>query len=107
MLGVSRGWARVLLGGEQGQEVELKACDALVLPAGTGHCGVQASADFEVVAGYPPEQRYDLLRPDARNHDAARERIARVGVPISDPLTGTQGALVSLWRGSDVDQSTN
>lgn len=106
VLGVSSGWARLMLGGEQGQEVELRAGDALVLPAGTGHCGVQASADFQVVAGYPPDQRYDLLRPDEREHDAARERIARVGVPISDPLTGTQGALVSLWREAGV-QSTN
>ena len=98
VLGVSSGWARLVLGGEQGREVELRAGDALVLPAGTGHCGVQASADFQVVAGYPPDQRYDLLRSDERSHDAARERTARVGVPISDPLTGTQGALVTLWR---------
>ncbi len=98
VLGVSRGWARLVLGGEQGREVELRAGDALVLPAGTGHCGVQASADSQVVAGYPPDQRYDLLRPDEGSHDAAQERIAGVGVPISDPLTGTQGALVALWR---------
>ncbi|EXF44909.1 double-stranded beta helix domain-containing protein [Pseudomonas sp. BAY1663] len=98
VLGVCRGWARVMLGGERGREVELRAGDALVLPAGTGHCCMQASADFQVVAGYPAGQHYDLLRPDEAGHDAARERIAQVGVPISDPLAGTQGALVRLWR---------
>jgi uncharacterized protein YjlB len=87
-----------MLGGDNGQEVELKAGDALVLPAGTGHCALEASADFQVVAGYPVGQQYDMQRPDAATHDQARERIAQVGVPISDPLAGTQGALVALWR---------
>jgi len=106
VLGVSSGWARVILGGEQGTEVELRTGDALVLPAGTGHCSLQASTDFQVVAGYPVDQQYDLLRPEEGDHNAARERIARVGVPISDPLTGTQGALVTLWR-EEAAQSTN
>jgi len=97
-LGVASGWARVMLGGDNGQEVELKVGDALVLPAGTGHCALEASADFQVVAGYPVGQQYDMQRPDATTHDQARERIAQVGVPISDPLAGTQGALVALWR---------
>lgn len=98
VLGVSRGSARLMLGGEQGQEVEVRAGDALVLPAGTGHCQLSASDDFEVVGGYPVDQEYDLLRPDAASHDEARARAQRVGVPVSDPVAGTQGALVSLWR---------
>ncbi|MBE7375773.1 cupin domain-containing protein [Pseudomonas lopnurensis] len=100
VLGVFRGQARVMVGGERGREVELRAGDALVLPAGTGHCCLQASTDFQVAAGYPVGQRYDLLRPDEASHEAARERIAQVGVPVSDPLAGTQGALVPLWRAS-------
>ena len=100
VLGVASGWARLMLGGEKGEEVELRAGDALVLPAGTGHCALEASEDFQVVAGYPLDQQYDMQRPDAASHDASRARIARVGVPVSDPLAGTQGALVTLWRGS-------
>ena len=99
VLGVASGWARLMLGGEKGEEVELRAGDALVLPAGTGHCALEASEDFQVVAGYPLDQQYDMQRPDAASHDASRARIARVGVPVSDPLAGTQGALVTLWRG--------
>ena len=98
VLGVSRGSARLMLGGERGQGVEVSAGDALVLPAGTGHCKLSASDDFEVVGGYPVDQEYDLLRPDESSHDEAQARARRVGVPVSDPIAGTQGALVSLWR---------
>ncbi|MFC3607983.1 DNA-binding protein [Stutzerimonas tarimensis] len=98
VLGVARGWARLMLGGEQGVEVEVRAGDALVLPAGTGHCQLEASDDFLVVGGYPVDQPYDALRPDESTHDQAQARIAEVTVPISDPVAGTQGALVSLWR---------
>lgn len=98
VLGVARGWARLLLGGESGRDVRLAAGDALVLPAGTSHCQLQASADFLVVGGYPLGQPYDLLRPDEASHDEARARVAQVFVPICDPVAGTQGALVGLWR---------
>lgn len=98
VLGVARGRARLKLGGESGQEVEVQAGDALVLPAGTGHCQLEASDDFEVVGGYPLEQRYDASRPDADSHDLAAARAAQVPVPVSDPVGGTQGALVALWR---------
>lgn len=97
-LGVAQGWADLLLGGEQGEVVRVQAGDALVLPAGTGHSQLDASDDFMVVLAYPAEQEPDILRPDAVAHDAACERIARVPVPVSDPLAGTQGALVTLWR---------
>jgi uncharacterized protein YjlB len=87
-----------MLGGEQGREVEVRAADALVLPAGTGHCQLSASDDFEVVGGYPLDQQYDLLRPDEASHDEAQARARTVAVPVSDPVAGTQGALVALWR---------
>lgn len=97
-LGVAQGWADLLLGGEQGQVVKVQAGDALVLPAGTGHCQLDASDDFMVVLAYPLEQEPDILRPDAAAHDAACQRIAQVPVPVSDPLAGAQGALVEIWR---------
>jgi uncharacterized protein YjlB len=97
-LGVAAGWARLKLGGEAGQEVEVRAGDALVLPAGTGHCQLAASDDFLVVGAYPADHDWDIQRPDPATHDENRARIARVAVPVSDPVGGTQGALVGLWR---------
>ncbi|SFU58546.1 cupin domain-containing protein [Halomonas korlensis] len=86
---VLSGWGRLRLGGEQGDDVEIRAGDALVLPAGTGHCHVQASEDFLLLAAYPEDQReLDLIRADPVEHDAAVARIAKVSRPERDPLGG-------------------
>ncbi|CAG8863335.1 hypothetical protein PS627_00271 [Pseudomonas fluorescens] len=98
-LGVASGRARVTLGGESGQTLELAAGDVLVLPAGTGHCCEQSSDDFLVVGAYPAGQEdYDLQRPGSANHAASKARIAQVPMPQADPATGAEGTLVSAWQ---------
>ncbi|MBA2778085.1 cupin domain-containing protein [Halomonas kenyensis] len=87
--GVLSGWGRLRLGGEQGDDLELRTGDALVLPAGTGHCHLEASRDFLLLAAYPEDQpRLDLLTADPAEHDAAVARIAKVSHPARDPLGG-------------------
>ena len=85
--GALSGWGRLRLGGESGRDVEIRAGDSLVLPAGTGHCSLEASDDFLLLAAYPADQTdLDLLRADPAEHDAAVERIRRVSRPARDPL---------------------
>ncbi|MBD8574341.1 cupin [Pseudomonas syringae] len=96
VLGVHAGHARLMLGGPNGHVVEVKAGDVLLLPAGTGHCNLGASEDFEVVGAYPPGQEGDINRDPAT--PAQIEQIARLGFPHTDPVLGDQGGVVELWR---------
>jgi uncharacterized protein YjlB len=98
VLGVARGQARVRLGGDSGKDVDVAAGDVLVLPAGTGHQCLMASADFLVVGAYPPEGTYDLCRGSKKEHAKAPKSIPEVPLPKHDPVYGKTGPLTKLWR---------
>lgn len=95
VLGVAGGRATLQLGGDAGQPVEVSAGDVLVLPAGTGHRRVSASADFSVVGAYPPgQEHYDICRTRSAE---AELRISKVARPKTDPVLGGDGPLLQLW----------
>ena len=96
-LACTAGEATLLLGGEGGRQVGIAAGDLLVLPAGTGHCRIAASPDFLLVGAYPDGQHWDVCR-EAADEETLR-RIARVARPSTDPVEGTNGVLLHLWRG--------
>src|ERR1700760_881436 len=60
ILGVTDGSAQVIIGGPGGRVVTIAAGDALLLPAGTGHCLQSFARHFQVVAGYPAGQQWDI-----------------------------------------------
>lgn len=96
VLGIAGGDALLLIGGPTGARLRVAAGDCLVLPAGTGHMRLDASADFLVVGGYPPGQHADIQTDGATPEEL--RTIAHLPLPPSDPLYGRDGPLVSIWK---------
>jgi len=96
-LGAFAGRARVLFGGDGGVTVEVRAGDLIVIPPGVAHKAMEASADFGVVAAYPPGCSPDMCYGRPGERPDADGRIASVRVPETDPVEGREGPLGSIW----------
>jgi len=95
VLGIAAGRAELVLGGDGGRAISVSAGDVLLLPAGTGHCRIEASEDLLVIGAYPPGQSGDIVRdpPTA----AMRTAINRLPRPATDPVFGADGPLSTHW----------
>lgn len=97
-LGVVSGSARLQLGGETGEEVEVKAGDVCVLPAGTGHKRLSASDDFRIVGAYPGGVEYNLKTGEPDERPYVLEDIQNAPLPKNDPVYGEEGPLLVEWN---------
>ncbi|WP_322029968.1 cupin domain-containing protein [Paraburkholderia sp. J76] len=95
VLGVFAGTAELILGGPGGRVVRVHAGDALLLPAGTGHCLLSLAGGFRVAGGYPRGQQWDIRR--AALTPAELRAMQSLPYPASDPLYGKQGPLIEHW----------
>ena len=97
-LAVAAGRTELMLGGPGGELVAVGTGDVVVLPAGTGHGQIEASAGFAVVGAYPPGQEgCETVRAERPHSPATLERIAAVARPRTDPIHGADGPLMQAW----------
>lgn len=96
VLGVTSGFATLLIGGPDGQEFRVEKGDCLILPAGTGHRNLGSSSDFAVVGAYPPGQHADIQTSAA--NEQMLSTIASLPLPHTDPVLGAAGPLLKEWR---------
>jgi uncharacterized protein YjlB len=98
VLVVISGRARITFGGPEGETVEVQAGDAVVIPAGVGHCNTGSSGDFMVVGAYPRGQEdYDLRTGEKGERPEVLENIRNVPLPEADPLFAEGGPLLQQW----------
>jgi uncharacterized protein YjlB len=97
VLGLARGFAAVQFGGAQGPVIDLDAGDAVVIPAGVGHCLLHGH-DLLVVGAYPEGQDWDLCHATATDRAKALENVPWVPLPALDPVFGASGPVLALWH---------
>lgn len=97
VLGFTRGWVEVQLGGRAGPQVRIEAGDVAVLPAGIGHKNVGASGDLQVVGAYPRGQSADHCTASQADRMGALANLDRVALPAEDPVFGGPGLLREHW----------
>ncbi len=94
------GHAEITFGGPEGETVEVEAGDAVVIPAGVGHCRKNSGSGFSVVGAYPHGQEsYDLRTGEEGERPGVLENIRGVPLPETDPLFGEGGPLTGRWSG--------
>ncbi|MGZ9811046.1 cupin domain-containing protein [Pseudoroseicyclus sp. H15] len=83
------GRASLKIGGEEGEEIDIRPGDGLILPAGTGHKLLSSGDGFRVVGCYPPGQEEpQIIREDEATPGQYDAQIAALAAPETDPFTG-------------------
>jgi uncharacterized protein YjlB len=98
VLGVYDGRAELVLGGEGGSRCVVAKNDAVVIPAGVSHRKVSTEGRFACVGAYPSGQDMGIDTPSAARCQSYLMRVDQVAMPSADPVLGSAGALVELWR---------
>lgn len=91
VLGLARGRAQVQFGGPSGPVLDIAAGDAVMIPAGVGHCRLSLATGLSVVGAYPGGSDWDLRRATPEDYRAAVPLVAAVAAPLCDPILGAAG----------------
>lgn len=98
VLGVAAGKAEIQFGGTDGPVISVQPGDVVVIPAGVAHENKGDRDGFTVVGGYPGGKDYDMKYARENEWEDARAHIAKVALPVTDPLYGEDGPLFRHWQ---------
>lgn len=98
VLAVLSGSAKVKMGGKEGEELSISSGDAIIIPAGVGHCKMDSSGDFRVMGAYPDGENYDLCTGKPSERPQVLQNIKEVPLPELDPVTGKKDPLHQYWK---------
>jgi len=96
VLGIYSGGAKVHLGGEQGERVDVEAGDIIIIPAGVGHKNL-GGRNLGVVGAYPDGRSWDLKKGLPGERPEADRNISALPIPEADPLLGISDGLRKIW----------
>lgn len=99
VLGIARGSARVLFGGDQGVSLVLERGDVVIIPAGVAHKNLGNDPDFVCVGAYPDGLQYDMYYGREGERPRTDETIRKLRLPRYDPVYGIDGPLIKNWAG--------
>ena len=95
-IGVYSGHCIVQFGGDHGITKELRVGDVVIIPAGVAHKKI-AGKNFKCVGAYPNGMNYNIHLGKPGEKEITNPEIARVPLPQTDPLFGSDGPLKLYW----------
>jgi uncharacterized protein YjlB len=98
VIGVCKGEATLLLGGEKGVEVCIERGDVIVLPAGVAHKNLDAMDNVECIGAYPDGKEYDIYYGKPEERPFTDKNIQKVPIPEYDPVFGLGGPMKVNWN---------
>lgn len=99
VLGIYEGSANIQLGGPSGPVYPVIRGDVIIIPAGVAHKNLGSTIDFGVVGAYPQGQDWDMKYGNPGERPLADTNIARVSLPLFDPVFGDKiGFLTDIWN---------
>lgn len=99
VLAVYSGSAVLLVGGENGRQIQFEVGDVLIIPAGVVHRKLFQDEHIRVVGAYPEGREFDLMVGQDGERPQADNRIQAIPIPRRDPIFGVDGDMMFQWKG--------
>jgi uncharacterized protein YjlB len=105
VMAVADGSTELQLGGDDGKILFIEKGDVVVIPAGVAHKNLGEENQVVCVGGYPDGKDYDMNYGKPGERPKTDQNIARVPIPLTDPVYGKAKGLVQIW--TDLQSNEN